>query len=496
MDIYLQVLWKRKFVILLTTIITVAIIAVGTYRAESLYTASAKLRVVTYGLDRPDYNTFLYFENLATTFSVILDSFSVEQEARERLEVEELPDYEIAPIPNSELMEILATSPDPEFSQLTANTLAEILVEESRTQFGGVEGIEATLGTMIANMEERIDGLISERADLENRVPRDNARIEQITVEIAREQENYNRLQASYNEAIVAQATRANIVSIIEPAMVPDEPTGMNPIFLMVLGGVAGLAGGVALAFGLENTYPNLYNFKQLESATRSKIIGKIPRIKRRWRNNVFDGDTAASEAFRRLRVNVQTSMQQVSQNTLLVTSPQSESHKATISLNLAISMALSQHRVLLIDGDIRKPSLHERFELANTQGLSDLLKGTTTLEESVKISRVPNLDFLPAGTFTTTSAELLGSDRLCELLDTLQRDYEFIVIDSAPLLAVTDSLVLAPHVGGVLMVVNMNSNRRMIESASDQLARVDPNVLGVVVADARDGQIVHSDYR
>jgi capsular exopolysaccharide synthesis family protein len=189
------------------------------------------------------------------------------------------------------------------------------------------------------------------------------------------------------------------------------------------------------------------------------------------------------AEAFRRIRTNLQFSAPAMRQRLLLVTSPQPEDGKTSVACNLAIALAQGGRRVLLVDANFRRPSLHRIFDLKHTQGLSNILVGHATLEGAVSTTDVALLDVLGSGPIPPNPAELLGGESCRAFLQEAAARYDQVVLDSAPVLLITDALVLATAVDGVILVVRANeSSRGIARRACTLLSDVGAHLFGAVL--------------
>lgn len=189
------------------------------------------------------------------------------------------------------------------------------------------------------------------------------------------------------------------------------------------------------------------------------------------------------AEAYRTLRTNIQFSSFDNKIQTIVVTSSGPGEGKSTTAANLAVVMAESGSKTILIDCDQRKPRLHKIFLVSNENGISDLLAGKAEFEKAVQETKVPNLSILTSGTKPPNPAELLGSSKMRDFIDTLKEKYEYIIIDTPPIVAVTDAQLLASHADGSLLVVASSQVEREAAAKSKELLeKVDAKILGVVL--------------
>ncbi|MEJ2495722.1 MAG: CpsD/CapB family tyrosine-protein kinase [Ignavibacteriaceae bacterium] len=194
--------------------------------------------------------------------------------------------------------------------------------------------------------------------------------------------------------------------------------------------------------------------------------------------------DSIPSEAFRALRTRVQFSrIAKSSLKTILVTSAAPQEGKTTVSINLAGSFAISNKKTLLIDCDLRKPKLHHIFHEQRVPGLIDYLFGDVELQDIIKRTEVNNLHFIPTGTIPPNPAEMLDSEQMRSLLARFRDQYDLIVVDSPPIIAVTDSEVLSGMVDGTLLVVSADTTEMdLMERASELIRQENTQFLGAVL--------------
>ena len=204
----------------------------------------------------------------------------------------------------------------------------------------------------------------------------------------------------------------------------------------------------------------------------------------------VSDPRSAAAEAYRTLRVNIQFASPDHPLRTILATSAGPDDGKSTTLANLAIALAETGAPTLLVDCDLRRPSLHTLFGLPNEAGLTSLMLAGTAMPDAaglpLQATVVPNLRLLPSGPLPPNPAELLASRRMADLLLLLAEQATYVLFDTPPILAVADAAVLAPRVDGVLLVVRAGKTRRdLAVKARKMLDQVKANLVGAVLTDA-----------
>ncbi|MCI7444284.1 MAG: CpsD/CapB family tyrosine-protein kinase [Clostridium sp.] len=202
-----------------------------------------------------------------------------------------------------------------------------------------------------------------------------------------------------------------------------------------------------------------------------------------------------SAEAYKTLRTNIQYSSFDKEIKTILVTSTIPGEGKSTIAGNLALSFAQQDKKVLVIDCDLRKPSLHKIFKLSNLKGLSDIIVGNSDLEKAM-YNYKDNFDILTSGKIPPNPSEILASNAMTALLEKLKTKYDIIIIDSAPLQAVTDAQIISNKVDGTLLVIRAGvTKREAILQAKELLNKVNAKILGVVLNGVENNSEKHYYY-
>ena len=189
-----------------------------------------------------------------------------------------------------------------------------------------------------------------------------------------------------------------------------------------------------------------------------------------------------AAESYRTLRTNIQYSSFDKEYKTIVVTSSEPAEGKTTTAGNLAIAIAQGESKVLLIDCDMRKPSLHKRFRISNNYGLSDLLIHKKTMED-VAVQYNQNLAIIPAGKIPPNPSEMLGSKAMTTFLEEMKNHFDYIIMDTPPIGAVTDSQVLSTKVDGTILVVKAGQTKKdVVMNSVNAIKKVNGNIIGTVL--------------
>jgi len=357
--------------------------------------------------------------------------------------------------------------------------------------------------------ETEVRKLADEQRGLARKLDGQMARYNLLRREVDTNRELYTGLSTRLKETQVSSSLLTSNISVVDRADVPLKRSGPRTGLNLLIGCMVGLVGGVALAFLFEYLDTSIRDPRAIEAILRVPTLGLVPTRSalpaHLGRPPLGPGDGAPgtfalvaheatgsilAEAFRNLRTSVVYATPDHPPKTMLVTSLQQQDGKTSVSTNCAISLAqLGMGDVLLVDADMRHPNLHGILGVPQTPGLSDLLVGGVGVTEVVRPTRIPGLFVIPAGPVPTNPSELLYSPRFTQALATLGERFAHIVIDTPPLLGVADTLVLAPRVEGVILVLRHGrAARNAAERAVQMLGSVRARLLGVVLnhADAR----------
>ncbi|MBI1747963.1 MAG: polysaccharide biosynthesis tyrosine autokinase [Acidobacteria bacterium] len=305
-------------------------------------------------------------------------------------------------------------------------------------------------------------------------------------------------------EATVSSSLNASNVTILDRAEVPKLPFKPNKRMQVLCGLIVGLMLGIGLALVIDNISDTIKTPEEINYLVQLPVLGVIPFFPslgvngRALAHNGSNGHRSAgslytiafdearspiSEAFRVVRMSILLSNQSKGSRTLLFTSPSLEDGKTTLSNNIAIALSQVNRSVVLIDCDLRRPRVNKSFGMRNARGLSSYLSGEVDLTSIIQNTRVPNLHVVPSGPIPLNPSELLSSDRMDMALKLLAKEFDYVIIDSPPLLAVADGYILSSIVDGVIIVAKADSiPKQVLQRTTQKLSEVNANVLGVVL--------------
>ncbi|MGW8266731.1 MAG: polysaccharide biosynthesis tyrosine autokinase, partial [Longimicrobiales bacterium] len=372
-----------------------------------------------------------------------------------------------------------------------------------------LEALQASLGVV----ESHLLDLRAQQEDLRERqraFPELENQLQTLELNQETDQVTYEYLLAQLYQARIMQAAAEPYVDIL------DRPVGASEInprgrMNILLGALLGLILGAGAAFFLEYLDRTVRTTAEVESFLGIPVLGIIPRLRRLVDAEgkegglpgggplvvALDALDPAAEAYRNLRMNLMfMSTADDPIRSVLFTSPGPSEGKSTTALNFSVMLAQQGHRVLLLDADLRRPALHKALDILREPGLTNLLVGNAELREVIRPNVLPNLDFLPSGPFPPNPSELLNSKAMERLLEALKGKYGHIILDSPPILAVTDSSVLGVLSDGVVVVLRSGeTEQKAAERSVDQLRRIGVRIFGAVLNEVASSTPEESYY-
>ena len=312
----------------------------------------------------------------------------------------------------------------------------------------------------------------------------------------------YEGLLEKLKEAGVTAGLRSNNFRIINAARVPSSPSEPNIPRNLSFALVLGVISGIGLAFMLENMDNTVRTPEQAQIISGLPSLGMIPlgsksvhgasgkRLALTPAKEVVETVTQIrpqsqmAESYRALRTSLLLSNLGAPPKVIMVTSARPQEGKTTTSINTAIVLAQKGVRVLLVDADLRRPSVHKALGMGPRSGLSNVLTGSATLQQTITTSPIlPNLLIIPAGTPPPNPAELLASSNMRDLIAELRQQFDHIVIDTPPTLSVTDAVVLSPRADATILVIRSgHTTKQALRRARDILTQVNAHVAGVLL--------------
>jgi capsular exopolysaccharide synthesis family protein len=295
----------------------------------------------------------------------------------------------------------------------------------------------------------------------------------------------YEALLQRQNELQIVSNSGGNNVRLMDRAEVPSAPFTPNVRRNLLLGSLAGLLLAIGLVLAIDYLDDTVKTPEDITRRLKLPFLGLVPAVKGNTHPLLSQAvPHEFGEAFRALRTSLVFSSGVEGTRVIALTSAQPLEGKTTTACNIAIALAYGGSRVLLIDADMRRPSVSRTLDIENTIGLSHLLTGQATARQAIRPTGVKNMWVMTAGVTPPNPSELLASDRMKTLIASVQKGpFDWVLIDTPPVLAVTDCVIIAPWVAGVVFVIGSEmTQRRLSERAIETLMTSRPHVLGAVL--------------
>ncbi|MDY6972331.1 MAG: polysaccharide biosynthesis tyrosine autokinase [Thermodesulfobacteriota bacterium] len=304
----------------------------------------------------------------------------------------------------------------------------------------------------------------------------------------------YELLINRFKETSLTEDMKTGNIRIVDRAEVAETPIKPRKKLHMLLALMVGLTTGIGLAFFFEYLDNTIKLPEDIERHLKIPYLGPVPAMAMEDHGSqsgenrpelvtLHSPKSTASEAYRGIRTSILFSSAENRPQVILVTSAGPQEGKTITTTNLSITMAQSGSKVIILDCDMRRPKIHKLFGLSRDKGLSNVLVNGCGLKDAVVHTEITNLDIIPCGPIPPNPSEILGSSLMSKLLKVLEQDYERVVIDSPPITAVTDAVVLAKFADGIILVVREGETpREIIKNGLGQLQAVNGHVLGVVL--------------
>jgi capsular exopolysaccharide synthesis family protein len=501
LGVYLRPL-KRWWWLLLAATLLAAASSYWYVRDQPLMYEARTTLMIGRGFDDPNpTNSELTLgQQLAATYADLAKRRLVREQTMLALGLSALPAFNATPLPNGQMLEIVVVDTDPQRAQLVANELANQLILLSPTSPKPEEQErEAFINEQLASLQESIPEteaeIAAKQAELENAIGA--LEINKLQSEITALDTKLRTLQANY-AALLANTSDGSIntIAVIEPASLPRAPTASGQAELILV------ASGIALALAVGTAYLLEYLddiVRTTDDLARVGSFNSLPGIPKFHKNGggppIIASDapnSPVSDAFRALRTGVVAATATKRGKILLITSSVPKEGKSLVAANLSKVLTQGGKSVLLIDADLHRPTQHQLFNVSRDYGLAELLVALEAqghlgaealIQRGVHQLETMSLGLIVAGSDFAGAAGLLGSDTMKLLLDTVVQHTDYVILDSPPLLAVSDALMLSTLADGVIMVASAGtSHRKQIETSLRGLNDVNANVVGVVL--------------
>lgn len=405
-----------------------------------------------------------------------------------------ITEMRVEPIRNTQLFWVYVTGYHPDYLVAVANSLPRVLSEEIsnvRTERFAESRKNLTAQIDLIKAQTEVTQANIDRVATPRNTQQEN-QLRDLQTVLAQQQNSYANLVQSFENLRLVELQAMDNIAAVRLAQTPQAPISGNTLPNLVLGAVIGIALILTVITLIEYLDDRVRSPQMIQETLGATFLGAIDVIRTQSSNSSLSEKLIAaveprhpiSEAYRSIRTNLRFSTIDRRLRTLIVTSPTASEGKSITAANLAIVMAQLELRVILVDADVRKPTQHKLFHLNKQPGLSDaLLAENIAPQQYLHEVDIPHLRILTSGMAPPNPAELLSSQRMRQLLEALHTEADVVIVDTPPLLVVTDAAVLASYIRDVVLVVNAKRTQRSaLARAMETLHKVDAHLCGVIV--------------
>jgi non-specific protein-tyrosine kinase len=487
---YFSLFWHWAWLILLAALLAGATSYFLSSRMTPFYQSTTTVLLnAAPATKATDYSSVMMSEQLTSTYSQMMAKDPVLSQVAEQVGLANpLADIKkwitVTPIRDTQLIQVAVETTDPELSAEIANAVVTVFAAQiQEIQSERFSQSKATLESQLADTEKQIStySTQAERAI----IIEEKARLD---TKVAQYREMYSNLLLSYEQVRLAEAQSVSSVVQVEPAtpnFTPVKPKIMQNTLLAAVVGFLMAAGAIAASEALDDT---IKTPDDISRKFKLPVLGVINHHATEANSPITltDPRSPTAEAYRTLRTNVSYTSVDRPLRSLMVTSAEPGEGKTTTVSNLGVVMAQNGKEVIIADCDLRHPRVHTFFGLANRLGLSTLFAQTSIVIDGIpQPTQVEHLSVVATGLLPPNPAELMGSQKMQSILTSMSQSADMILIDTPPILAVTDAAVLAPSMDGVLLVVRPGKTHTSgLRQTLEQLRQVNARVLGVVLND------------
>jgi capsular exopolysaccharide synthesis family protein len=426
-------------------------------------------------------------QQLANFYADLVRREPIRNATMQALGLQWLPAYYASTLPQSPVLEIVVSDNDPARAQTVANELANQLIKQSPTNDPESEERRAFVDNQLRIFEAEILQLQEEIANKQVALNElTSARqIADMEDEISTLEQKLSGIRTDYASLLSSSDRGAgNTLTLIEPASFSTSPVGPNTFFMVLLSTTIALAIAAGAAYLIEYLDDTIKSPEEINRLLDLPVVGYISKVEKGKTLEAYltsQPRSGIAEAFRSLRTDLEFSGVDKPLKTIYITSSEMSAGKTSIAVNLAIVIAQTGKRVILLDADLRRPSIHRQLGLTNQRGLSDVFRGNLDIYNATTPYKDGNIFVVTSGTPPPNPSELLGSKKMDQILESLKKVADIVVVDGPPFL-VTDATILATKVDGVLLVVRYGTTRKnSAQNAVNQLKRTGARTIGVV---------------
>jgi capsular exopolysaccharide synthesis family protein len=495
---YLRVIRVRKWLIIQAVVaISIAALAASLIQPKS-YEGEAKVLIsekdtgaALFGTVLPELSS--QPERGLQTQVQLVQLRPLAEAAVRKLNLQESPDsllhqVQVSAVGQTNIISIKAVDGSPERAAAIANAMGQAYVDWSK------DSKRASIKAAADEVQQRLDSAKQDILDLGRKITA-QGKSDELSAELQIATGAYTTLAQKLEELRVNEQLETGSGAVVSPAVVPSGPVGPQPVRNAGLGFAVGLAFGIAMAFLYEYLDNTIKSDEEAERMYGVPVLGHIPfvRLEKGVEQHlaiIEKPGSAAAESFRVLRNSLDFINFEHNMKTLMITSAAPAEGKSTVAANLAASLAQAGAKVAMVSCDFRRPTTEGFFSVPNILGLSDVLLGRNSLKAALQRPGDEQLLVLTSGRMPPNPSELLGSTKMQEIVKSLEEWADWVIIDTPPLLAVSDGAAVARWADGVLLVSRAGvSTRESAEKGAEMLGNVGARVIGVVISGSEGGE-------
>jgi non-specific protein-tyrosine kinase len=494
---YAALLWRWSWLIVLCATLAGAAAFGVSAQTQPVYQSSTSLLInqARAANSGPDYTSLLTAERLAKTYAELMRKRPALDAVIANLKLDGDAEalakrVSVSPVRDTQLLVLTVEDTDPQRAADIANQIVKVFAEQNQAlQASHYGDTKQSLERELAKIQLDIDTTQAGLAGLKSTGAADVAARDRLQTLLAQYRSNYASLLKSLGDVQLAETQSTDSVNVAEAARPESLPVRPRTLLNTLLGVIVGILLGIGMVFLVEYLDDRVKSSDQVAELTGLMTLGTIGRIQETGARNslvtIRNPRSPAAESYRMLRVNLDFSAIDRPLRTIAITSSGPAEGKTTTIANLAVAIAQTGKRVIVVDTDLRRPTLHKVFHLPNERGVTTALlnPGEGGIKSHLIRSGIRNLLVMTCGPIPPNPAELLGSQRMAKLIDDLKGHADVVLFDTPPLLVFADAALLAGICDGTLLVVRAGFTRTgALARAREQFAQSGARLLGVAL--------------
>ncbi|MCP4357243.1 MAG: polysaccharide biosynthesis tyrosine autokinase [Chloroflexi bacterium] len=510
---YAALLWRWLWLIILGALIAGGTAFLVSINTTPVYQASSRLLIdEAPGSTRGnDFSVALLEQQQAQTYVEIINVRDIREVTIAQLGLEnELQEHvldgmvSVSVVPETQLLTIRVQGTNPEQIAAIANTIGTVFIEKMQ------EWENRRYAAPITNWQDRLEVVGQEIQTLETQInnlgetetSEEATALSRLETQLKEAQIRYTDAFNNLNDLQVSQAQESSNLVPIEAAETPQTPIRPRTRTNTLLATAVGALLAIGIIFLIEYLDDTIKSPQEISNDTDLSVLGTIAIIKgEQLSDRLITASSPRdpiSEAYRVLRTNLSFSAIDGELGAMLITSSSPGEGKSTTIANMAVVMAQTGKRVIIVDSDLRRPIQHKMFQITNNQGLTTaILDKQTPITQHLQTTPFPDLRILTSGPIPPNPAELLNSQRMTQVIMELKQEADVVFFDTPPVLTVADASILAPRMhGSLIVVVNNKTRRAALVQSVERLHTANAHILGVVINKLNPGRISGYYYR